>query len=77
MAARIYDCFAIISHGLRAKTNFSYKKSEILSIVQEFGPEYILDPHKSQNLIRKLRLSREWVYSLIRLSSDGMDFILK
>jgi len=33
MAARIYDCFSIISHGLRAKTNFSYRKNEILDMV--------------------------------------------
>lgn len=28
-AARIYDHYAIMTHGLRAKTNFSYTKYEI------------------------------------------------
>jgi len=28
-AARIYDHYAILTHGLRAKTNFSYTKQEI------------------------------------------------
>jgi hypothetical protein len=55
MAARIYDCFSIISHGLRAKTNFSYRKSQILEIIEEFDAQYIIEPTLSQNLIRKLR----------------------
>lgn len=29
-AAKIYDYYAIISHGLKAKTNFSYTKSDVL-----------------------------------------------
>jgi len=32
-AARIYDRHAILTHGLRAKTNFSYTKSEIDQIL--------------------------------------------
>jgi hypothetical protein len=33
-AAKIYDCHAILSHGLRAKTNFSYTKLEITKILK-------------------------------------------
>ena len=47
MAARIYDVFAIISHGLRAKTNYSYRKSEINAIVELFESEYVIDPSKA------------------------------
>ena len=28
-AARIYDEYAILTHGLKAKTNFNYRKFEI------------------------------------------------
>jgi hypothetical protein len=33
-AARIYDRHAILTHGLRAKTNFSYSKAEIENILE-------------------------------------------
>lgn len=32
-AARIYDRHAILTHGLRAKTNFSYSKGQIMAIL--------------------------------------------
>lgn len=32
-AARIYDRHAILTHGLRAKTNFSYNKCHVLTIL--------------------------------------------
>jgi hypothetical protein len=32
-AARIYDRHAILTHGLRAKTNFSYTKPDIQTIL--------------------------------------------
>ncbi|TNV78187.1 hypothetical protein FGO68_gene15350 [Halteria grandinella] len=53
-AAKIYDCFSIVSHGLKAKTNFSYKKSDIKIIIENFSPEFITSPHKSISLLRKL-----------------------
>jgi hypothetical protein len=34
-AARIYDRHAILTHGLRAKTNYSYTKKQILSILKK------------------------------------------
>lgn len=46
-AARIYDHYAIISHGLRAKTNFSYTRAEIQSIVDHFTEEDLLNPGQS------------------------------
>ena len=33
-AARIYDHHAILTHGLKAKTNFSYNKKEIIRILE-------------------------------------------
>ncbi len=54
MAARIYDYFSIISHGLKAKTNFSYSKQNILDILSNFDAEYIVDPNKSIKLAAKL-----------------------
>jgi hypothetical protein len=54
MAARIYDYFSIISHGLKAKTNFSYSKQNILHILENFEAEYIEDPNKSIELAAKL-----------------------
>jgi hypothetical protein len=54
MAARIYDYFSIISHGMKAKTNFSYSKQNILHILEKFEAEYIEDPNKSIELAAKL-----------------------
>ena len=34
-AARIYDRHAILTHGLRAKTNYSYSKNHVLSILNK------------------------------------------
>jgi len=34
-AARIYDRHAILTHGLRAKTNFSYTKAQIEKILEQ------------------------------------------
>lgn len=33
-AARIYDAHAILAHGLKAKTNFSYSKFQIEKIIE-------------------------------------------
>lgn len=33
-AAQIYDFYSVITHGLKAKTNFSYTKADIKSMVQ-------------------------------------------
>ena len=38
-AARIYDRHAILTHGLRAKTNFSYTKTQILKILEREAEE--------------------------------------
>jgi hypothetical protein len=32
-AAKIYDRLAILTHGLRAKTNYSYSKAQIINIL--------------------------------------------
>jgi hypothetical protein len=50
MAARIYDYFSIISHGLKAKTNFSYSTQNVLEIIEHFDVKYIVDPNKSVEL---------------------------
>jgi hypothetical protein len=50
MAARIYDYFSIISHGLKAKTNFSYSTQNVLEIIKHFDVKYIVDPNKSVEL---------------------------
>jgi hypothetical protein len=36
-AALIYDEYAIMTHGLRAKTNYSYTKKDIQNIIGKFG----------------------------------------
>jgi hypothetical protein len=56
MAARIYDYYSIISHGLKAKTNFSYSKQNILDILENFEADYIVNPNKSSELAAKLSL---------------------
>lgn len=38
-AARIYDKLAIKNLGLRAKTNFDYKKPDLLKIIKELEDE--------------------------------------
>ena len=38
-AARIYDRHAILTHGLRAKTNYSYTKTQILKILEREGED--------------------------------------
>lgn len=39
MAAKIYDKLAIKNLGLRAKTNFDYKRRDILKIIEEIQEE--------------------------------------
>lgn len=34
-AARIYDRHAIVTHGLRAKTNYNYMKKEIIALLEK------------------------------------------
>lgn len=34
-AAKIYDKYAIKNFGIRAKTNFDYKKKDLLGIINE------------------------------------------
>jgi hypothetical protein len=54
MAARIYDYFAIISHGLKAKTNYSYTTLNLIEILEHFDAAYIIDPNKSIELATQL-----------------------
>jgi hypothetical protein len=35
-AAKIYDRFAIQTLGLRAKTNFDYRRKDLISIIEDF-----------------------------------------
>jgi hypothetical protein len=44
-AARIYDRHAIITHGLRAKTNFNYTKGDIKDILDREDEIVICDDH--------------------------------
>lgn len=43
-AARIYDYYAIITHGLRAKTNFQYTKTDIVEIMNRFTEDDLVNP---------------------------------
>ena len=38
-AAKLYDKFAIKNLGLRAKTNFDYKRQEIMKIIKDIQEE--------------------------------------
>ena len=38
-AAKLYDKFAIKNLGLRAKTNFDYKRQDIMKIIKEIQDE--------------------------------------
>lgn len=49
-AARIYDHYAIITHGLRAKTNFEYTKASIQVIMNKFTEEDMINP--GQRILR-------------------------
>ncbi len=35
MAAKVYDRFSIQNLGLRAKTNFDYKRNDLIEIIKE------------------------------------------
>lgn len=43
-AAKIYDHYAIITHALRAKTNFHYSKRQIQEIMERFRESDFLSP---------------------------------
>lgn len=43
-AARIYDRYAIINQGTRAKTNFNYTKEEVLRIIDAFTEDDLVNP---------------------------------
>jgi hypothetical protein len=43
-AARIYDQYAILTHGLKAKTNFTYRKHEIQTMLALFTKQHLLNP---------------------------------
>ena len=45
-AARIYDHYAIINHGLKAKTNFNYSKQQMRQIAEAFNEDDMLNPGK-------------------------------
>ena len=52
-AATIYDRHAILTHGLRAKTNFSYSKQQIIDILEK-EEEYLLDADKNEDEINEV-----------------------
>eukprot|EP00347_Sterkiella_histriomuscorum_P016005 403354863 len=57
-AAQLYDKVAIFTHGLKAKTNFSYNRGEILQFLTR--EDVFADPQSSQvllNLINKNSIS--------------------
>ena len=35
-AARVYDYYAIYTNGVHAKTNYQYKKCDVVSILRQF-----------------------------------------
>lgn len=41
VAARVYDRRSILTHGLKAKTNFSYTKGQLLRILK--GPDELIE----------------------------------
>ena len=43
-AAKLYDYYAILTHGLNAKTNFSYTKAQVQNFVLKFNEDDILAP---------------------------------
>lgn len=43
-AARLYDYYAILTHGLNAKTNFSYTKLQVQNLVKKYDKEDIIPP---------------------------------
>jgi hypothetical protein len=46
-AAKLYDKFAIRNLGLRAKTNFDYKRSDLLAIIEEI--KHDINEEESKN----------------------------
>ena len=50
-AAKLYDYYAILTHGLNAKTNFSYTKLEVQNLVENYNEDDILAPsHLKMNM---------------------------
>lgn len=55
-AARLYDRKAILTNGLKAKTNFSYTKTQIEQILD--SPQFWLNP---MFITRPLRPYQSWL----------------
>lgn len=56
-AAKIYDRHAILTHGLRAKTNFSYTKDQILKILTREKDDLIYE--ESSNISDQVELDKD------------------
>jgi hypothetical protein len=48
-AARIYDRHAILTHGLRAKTNYNYTKGQILALLRQEEEILHNDVHNAED----------------------------
>ena len=55
-AARIYDRHAILTHGLRAKTNFPYTKSQIATILEREEEILYNDIHNNEEFTVDLNI---------------------
>lgn len=42
-AAKVYDYYAILSHGRKAKTNFSYTVESVRKMVEEFDLNFVVN----------------------------------
>lgn len=40
MAAKVYDRFSIQNLGLRAKTNFDYRRNDLIEIIKEMEDSF-------------------------------------
>jgi len=73
MAAKVYDRFSIQNLGLRAKTNFDYKRNELIEIIKEMeeglNNEQTDNPCVNTIILKSSSKNKEksdsdWAYSL-------------
>ena len=55
-AARVYDRFSIQNLGLRAKTNFDYKREELINIINEMEESLKEENHNQNPLVNTIIL---------------------
>ena len=42
-AAKVYDYYAILSHGTKAKTNYSYTVESVRKMIEEFDLNFVVN----------------------------------